>query len=287
MADGSKLSVILPRGFHPFPSRTRQLSPAGPMVLHAKVCGRVGRCRHKIKAIERNLDGLFLLLAISWGGHGARKLGVEGAPTVFVSYSWDSTDHKRWVRELATRLQSSGVEVWLDQWDTHPGIDLALYMERCVRDANFVLLVCTPKFAARANAAQGGVGYEKSIVTGEILYAASPKKFVPVLRSGSPSEALPSYLKTKEFIDFRSDDLHEGSFDRLLRHLHGVPPYLRPARGPKPALTSVEGSESTPAGGHRATQRTTVVCVRCGRHSGDGGWCLGQVAHDFRQFGQP
>jgi hypothetical protein len=47
MTDGSKLSVILPRGFHPFPSRTRKLSPAGPMVLHAKVCGRVGSCRHK------------------------------------------------------------------------------------------------------------------------------------------------------------------------------------------------------------------------------------------------
>src|SRR5260221_10295239 len=31
----SKLSVILPRGIHPFPSRTRKLSPAGPMVLHA------------------------------------------------------------------------------------------------------------------------------------------------------------------------------------------------------------------------------------------------------------
>src|SRR5947209_10647692 len=57
-----KLSVILPRGFHPFPSRTRKLSPAGPIVLHAKVCGRVGRCRHKIKAIERNLGGLFLFL---------------------------------------------------------------------------------------------------------------------------------------------------------------------------------------------------------------------------------
>src|SRR5260370_1724142 len=49
MADGSKLSVILPRGFHPFPSRTRKLSPAEPMVLHAKVCGRLGRRRHKIK----------------------------------------------------------------------------------------------------------------------------------------------------------------------------------------------------------------------------------------------
>ena len=39
--------VILPRGKHPFPSRTRQLSPAGSIVLHAKVCGRVGRRRHK------------------------------------------------------------------------------------------------------------------------------------------------------------------------------------------------------------------------------------------------
>src|SRR2546421_10981178 len=40
-------SVIIPWGSHPFPSRTRKLSPAGPIVLHAKVCGRVGRRRHK------------------------------------------------------------------------------------------------------------------------------------------------------------------------------------------------------------------------------------------------
>src|ERR1700688_1363533 len=56
------LSVILPRGFHPFPSRTRKLSPAGPMVLHAKVCGSVGRRRHKIKATLRKQRGLFLFV---------------------------------------------------------------------------------------------------------------------------------------------------------------------------------------------------------------------------------
>src|SRR5437660_4251072 len=48
-------------GVHPFPSRTRKLSPAGPIVLHAKVCGRVGHRRHKIKADHGNLVGLFLL----------------------------------------------------------------------------------------------------------------------------------------------------------------------------------------------------------------------------------
>jgi hypothetical protein len=26
--------VAIPRGSHPFPSRTRKLSPAGPMILH-------------------------------------------------------------------------------------------------------------------------------------------------------------------------------------------------------------------------------------------------------------
>src|SRR6185437_4732159 len=51
MAD---FAVILPRGFHPFPSRTRKLSPAGPIVLCEKVYGRVGRRRIKTKAPFRN-----------------------------------------------------------------------------------------------------------------------------------------------------------------------------------------------------------------------------------------
>ena len=53
--------MIIPWGFHPFPSRTRKLSPTGPIVLYAKVCGRVGRCRIKIKARFRNEPGLFRL----------------------------------------------------------------------------------------------------------------------------------------------------------------------------------------------------------------------------------
>jgi hypothetical protein len=51
--------VILPRGFHPFPSRTRKLSPAGPIVLYAKVCGRVGRRRIKSKRPHSEMNGAF------------------------------------------------------------------------------------------------------------------------------------------------------------------------------------------------------------------------------------
>jgi hypothetical protein len=56
------LSVILPRGIHPFPSRTRKLSPAGPMVLHAKVCGSVGRRRHKNKGHSEKSEWPFSLV---------------------------------------------------------------------------------------------------------------------------------------------------------------------------------------------------------------------------------
>jgi hypothetical protein len=40
--------VTVAGGKHPFPFRTRQLSPPAPMVLRAKVRGRVGRCREVI-----------------------------------------------------------------------------------------------------------------------------------------------------------------------------------------------------------------------------------------------
>src|SRR5712691_7128967 len=40
-----RLPVVIGSGSHPFPFRTRKLSLIPPMVLHGKLCGRVGRCR--------------------------------------------------------------------------------------------------------------------------------------------------------------------------------------------------------------------------------------------------
>ena len=85
----------------------------------------------------------------------------------------------------------------LDKWDLKPGADLLQYMESSVRESDFVLLVCTPRFAAKANSGAGGVGYEKRVVTGELFHGSPEEKFIPILLSGSPAEALPSYLKSK------------------------------------------------------------------------------------------
>lgn len=72
----------------------------------------------------------------------------------------------------------------MDQWDARLGMDLPKYMEGRIRSSDYVLLVCTPIFAERANAGRGGVGYEKGVITGELYSGAPHTKFIPVLRNG-------------------------------------------------------------------------------------------------------
>jgi hypothetical protein len=43
---GNGFSVAMAKGKHPFPSRTRKLSPSAPMVLRGELRGRVGRRRN-------------------------------------------------------------------------------------------------------------------------------------------------------------------------------------------------------------------------------------------------
>jgi hypothetical protein len=89
------------------------------------------------------------------------------APKTFLSYSWDSDSHKEWARLFASRLREDGVDVTLDYWHVQPGDQLAKFMESAVRDNDFVLIVCTPRYRTRSNDRRGGVGYEGNIMTAE------------------------------------------------------------------------------------------------------------------------
>ncbi len=174
-------------------------------------------------------------------------------PRCFISYSWDSPLHKDWVRSLAEQLHSNGVYTVLDQWDVQLGDQLPKYMESSIRESDFVLLICTPIFASKANAGKGGVGYEKSIVTGEIFTDCAPdRKYVALLRQGNPEESLPSYLKSKAYIDFRSDSKFEENLKELLRHFFEKPRYNRPPLGDKPQFNFMD--PQTPKSGRTLSE---------------------------------
>ncbi len=163
-------------------------------------------------------------------------------PKAFVSYSHDSQDHKKWVLDLATRLRNNGVDAILDQWDLKPGNDLPSFMEQGLITADRVLMICTEKYVEKANSGAGGVGYEKMIVTADLLKTIDSNKVIPLIRQ-SGSHNVPTFLRSKLFLDFSRPDQFEFSFDELIRTLHNAPLYEKPAIANNP-FTSV--SETPP-----------------------------------------
>jgi hypothetical protein len=111
------------------------------------------------------------------------------------------------------------------------GMDLTEYMESHIRASDYILLVCTPAFAVRADAGKGGVGYEKMVITGEIYRGAEPTKFIPLLRSGDPKTSLPSYLKNKLFVDFRNEASFDSGIEAIVRHASWSPDSEPPPLG--------------------------------------------------------
>ena len=159
------------------------------------------------------------------------------SPTAFMSYSWDSDEHRAWVRALAQRLRNDGVDVKLDQWETAPGDQLAEFMERGIRDHDFVVIICTPKYRKRSDSREGGVGYEGDVMTAEVMTERNQRKFIPLWRSGTWKDASPAWLAGKYRIDLTGDPYDEREYNDLLVTLRGERPQAPPVsrRTPQPA----------------------------------------------------
>ena len=97
-------------------------------------------------------------------------------------------------------------------------------MESQIRDSDFVILICTIVYAEKSNIPRGGIGYEKNIISAEMLQASDLRpKFISVLRKGTFDIALPKYLGSKYAIDFREDQNQHSALDELLRAIHYCP----------------------------------------------------------------
>jgi len=151
-------------------------------------------------------------------------------PRVFISYSHDSAKHKKWVLDFATTLRNRGVDAVLDQWDLRPGDDLPHFMETQLEAADYVVMVCSEKYVEKANVGEGGVGYEKMILTSSYLSKIDNSKVIPIIRQ-SGTDKRPTFLKSKLYINFSNDADLEYSLDDLLRVLLNSPLYEKPPIG--------------------------------------------------------
>ncbi|WP_052181100.1 HAD-IA family hydrolase [Alistipes sp. ZOR0009] len=158
-------------------------------------------------------------------------------PTVFISYSWDNKEHEEWVLNLATKLCENGVNIVLDKWDlVKLGQLLPDFMEKSITKSQRVICIMTPNYKKKTDNLAGGVGYEYSIISAEIFTDdINTSKFIPLFRKGTDSDAIPTILKGRKYVDMRNDFQFEDKFlHELLRDIHDEPKFKKPIIGEKP-----------------------------------------------------
>ena len=158
-------------------------------------------------------------------------------PTVFVSYSHDDEDHSNWVLQLATRLRSNGVNTILDRWNLTLGKDVAAFIEQGLSKSHRILCICSDNYVNKANSIEGGVGYEKKIMTVEIMADLNGDWVIPIIRNNRADEKVPNFLKGALYIDFEDDLLYETKYEELLRSLLDEPVLPVPPLGENPFKT--------------------------------------------------
>lgn len=160
-------------------------------------------------------------------------------PKVFLSYSWTSLGHENWVRELAERLRSDGVDAVLDKWHLREGQDKNLFMEQMVTDPQVkkVLCICDRAYVEKANARRGGVGTESLIISEEVYRKVDQNKFIPVVRErGEDGEPyLPVFFKARIYVDLCEHPGFESEYEKLLRSIFDRPEHKPPPLGNPPA----------------------------------------------------
>lgn len=171
-----------------------------------------------------------------------KKLNMK-IPKAFISYSHDSQEHKKWVLELAIRLRNNGIDAIIDQFELKPGDDVPHFMETNLSSADKVIMICSERYVEKANKGEGGVGYEKMIVTSNLLKRIDENKVIPVVRQKGGT-AVPTFLNSKLYINFSKDDDYEYNYDDLVRTIHNSPLFEKPQIGNNPFKPVVKESLS-------------------------------------------
>jgi tetratricopeptide (TPR) repeat protein len=159
-------------------------------------------------------------------------------PKVLISYSHDNAAHEQRVLALANRLRSNGVDAILDQYEQFPPDGWIPWMKRQMREAKFILVICTETYRRRADRQEApGVGlgatYEAQIIQ-QILYdsGGANNRIIPVLLDPAESPHIPLELRSYERFSVDTD----AGYELLYRLLTNQPKIEKPVLGKPLAL---------------------------------------------------
>jgi tetratricopeptide (TPR) repeat protein len=153
------------------------------------------------------------------------------APTVFLSYSHDSPEHADRVLALADHLIQDGVDCILDQYESSPPEGWPRWMDKHIRTADFVLMVCTETYFRRVMGEEEpgkglGVKWEGNLIYQHIYNADTTNtRFIPVLFEYCKVEHIPTPLQGATYYRYPQQ------YEDLYRHLTNQPWTTKPKLG--------------------------------------------------------
>ena len=177
---------------------------------------------------------------------------------VFISYSHDSEEHKEDVRWLAQELRKNGLEVIFDQQiNGSPSQGWQLWMTQSLKQADFVLVVCTQDYYQRAmgEVPEGmgqGVKWESLLFNSHIYGNDSRNdKYVPVFIGDGNIDVIPDGLRSFSYYNV----LDDGQYLKLYRYITNQPEFVEPERGEMLNLEAA-GPARHPSERAASTQKT-------------------------------
>jgi len=158
-----------------------------------------------------------------------RPLGVHLAVApkrVFLSYAWESAKYRTWVKQLATRLRADGIDARLDAWHLAENGNIPEFMNKEIREADWVLVVCSPGYQSRVRATEDGArvsgdGWEMRLLNATVL-VRNQNKVLGVLAKGRWDEAAPDLLLGQRYFDLSKRKTFEMQYKALREAITGT-----------------------------------------------------------------
>jgi hypothetical protein len=145
--------------------------------------------------------------------------------TCFISYAWGVSENERWVLQLAKDLRNADIDVLLDRWDSPPGSNLDLYIDR-ILSSDFVIPVGTPELRKKYDSRKAD-----PVVVAELklinLRVRQPKEYgdtiLPVLLTGNAKTSFTPQLQPLVSVDFREADYYFRKLFDMIWRMYNLP----------------------------------------------------------------
>lgn len=186
----------------------------------------------------------------------------EQAPIkVFISYSWDSKEHKDKVLSLAQALRDDGIDCMIDQFVQSPD-NWERWMLDQIDESKFVIIICSHRYYRRYRGKEEvnkglGVTWESTLIMGNIYDSQGrDNKFYPIFFDTPDKKIVPNGIRSTIYdlsmYDFFNLDKNEnrliedGDYKELYRLITNQPSVIPKKIGSLKKLPVVDRGEPKP-----------------------------------------